>query len=265
VRLAAGELEVGDVGAGSGSALTLSGLLVEGGLHVTQDIQRLRLLHTTLVPGRAIAEETVPSGLPSIDVAAGVATPINTALHVEVAFSITGPLRIPAHAAGLWLLDAVVDGIGGTAIGETGSSSGPVANIERSTILGGSSFRKLPLASETIFTARVTVAQQQEGCVRFSYVPLNSATPRQYRCQPALEIAAQPTVPEERIASWLHPRFEAVQYGLPARHPFKSSPAGPTGRKWGHSITSSSRNAKPTCAYGSASTCPSALRQGSST
>ena len=36
------------------AALTLSGVVVEGHVHVTGDLGRLRLLHATLVPGRSL-------------------------------------------------------------------------------------------------------------------------------------------------------------------------------------------------------------------
>ncbi|HEY5913093.1 MAG TPA: hypothetical protein VJA21_21090, partial [Verrucomicrobiae bacterium] len=44
-----------------GSELSLSGLLIEGAIHVTGEMQRLRLLHTTLVPGRALKEDGSPA------------------------------------------------------------------------------------------------------------------------------------------------------------------------------------------------------------
>src|SRR5262249_25024271 len=95
-----------------------------------------------------------------------------------------------------------------------------------------SHFLKLELASESIFTGTVLVEQQQAGCVRFSYVPLASKTPQQYRCRPALEItleqeaakaaAAKSGTPlppgwgtaiANDVASWLVPTFESDSYG----------------------------------------------------
>ena len=37
------------------------------------------------------------------------------------------------------------------------------------------------------------LGEKQSGCVRFSYVPPGSLTPRRYRCQPDLEIASAST------------------------------------------------------------------------
>ena len=48
---------------------------------------------------------------------------------------------------------------------EVDSSSGPVAEIERSTILGATRFHRL-FASNSIFVGKVTVNDRQAGCVR---------------------------------------------------------------------------------------------------
>jgi hypothetical protein len=241
VQPAGGAIEVN--GAGKGSQLTLSGLLVEGGVKVKQDIQSLRLLHTTLVPGRSIEEDAVapPAGGPALLVSKGtVAGPRNRHLRVEIAFSITGPLRIPSESEGLWLLDSIVDGTRKkgsprvAAIAAPAGKDGPRATIERSTILGASFFHKFPLGSESIFTDVVTVLEQQEGCVRFSFVPSGSVTPRRYRCQPALEIETENNAKRDdalkngivlppgwekdladRIDAWMAPSFTAVDYGHP--------------------------------------------------
>jgi hypothetical protein len=222
--------------------LTLSGVVVEGFLNITGDLGRLRLLHTTLVPGRRRQEDGSPESTEPSMLIAGEAggNPINAALRVEIAFSITGPLRLPEHAEGLWLLDTILDGLGGTALAATGSNDqpGPPATLELVTIFGPSYVRQLPLASEVIFTAPVITVQRQEGCVRFSFVPDGSVTPRRYQCQPDLEIATQIEAADKRaqaspipltpaqytamraairaaIRSWLVPSFTALHYGLP--------------------------------------------------
>lgn len=226
------ELEV--IGDHAGSQLTLSGLLVEGGVHVTGEMQSLRLIHTTLVPGRLLDEDGAPSTLsPSVIVEDVDVTgdPINAAFRLRVAFSITGPLRLPNHAESLVLLDSIVDGLGGTAISATNSNTdpGPPGTLERVTILGASFFRRLPLASEVIFTQRVVVAQTQEGCVRFSFVHRLSITPRRYRSQPDLAIATaiekaekigpltplQRAVIAARVRARMVPSFTSIHYGDP--------------------------------------------------
>jgi hypothetical protein len=218
------------------AALTLNGVVIEGSIRVTGDLGRLRLLHSTLVPGRRLTETGAPETTdPSLLVEGGPATdPINDLLRIEAAFSITGPLVVPELTAGLWLLDCIVDGLGGTAF--QGSAGGPDARagcplvVERSTLLGETRAARLN-ASEAIFTGLVRTVRTQQGCVRFSFVPPGSTTPQQYRCQPGTAVAdavkeagqRNPALPQaERdeirafIESWLAPSFTSANYGQPA-------------------------------------------------
>jgi hypothetical protein len=228
------------LGAGANASFTLGGLLVEGGLRVDGDIRTLRVLHCTLVPGRSVEQEAPfgPTGQSIVVAPTSGGATINTALEVEIAFSIVGALGMPSHMAKLWLLDSIVDGInanGATiswAVSDAPRTGGPPAHIERSTLFGMSRFLKLDMASESIFTGVVTVDQRQQGCVRFSFVRRGSATPQQYRCQPALEIQLEkeqkqrdsiasgiPLLPgwdtaiEAEVAMWLEPTFQTDRYG----------------------------------------------------
>lgn len=228
--------------AGPGASLTLGGLLIEGGLSFDGDLEKLRLLHTTLVPNRSVLQEVPvppPPSNPSIIVAPGTnQNKLNTRLKVQIAYSIVGALRIPSESGELTILDSIVDGTESDAgppsiaISDAAGTSGPMAHIERSTIFGETRFLKLDYASESIFTGIVIVDEQQEGCVRFSYLPPKSATPQQYRCQPALQVAAETerkkpdalkkfkVLPPgwdqalaDGIARWLVPSFTSTRYG----------------------------------------------------
>jgi hypothetical protein len=240
VRLAGGSIGIKTLG--SGASFTLGGLLIEGGLRIEGDLRTLRLLHTTMVPGRSVEQENAaaPAGF-SLEVAPGPPNArLNTKLEVQMAFSIVGALRIPSHITQLLLLDSIVVGIDRLngpwipAVCDAANTSGPPAHVERSTLLGTSRFLKLELASESIFTGQVMVDQRQQGCVRFSFVPFGSQTPQQYRCQPALEIAeekerrkaaaAASGIPlplgweaavEAEIVQWLAPSFQTDRYGRP--------------------------------------------------
>jgi hypothetical protein len=77
--------------------------------------------------------------------------------------------------------------------------------IDASTVLGTTQAQTLS-ASNSILLGKVTVQRRQAGCVRFSYLPIESESPRRFRCQP--EAAAQ--------ASRVRPSFESVRYGAPA-------------------------------------------------
>src|SRR5262249_43361687 len=145
--------------------LTLSGALVEGFLHVTGDLGLLRLLHTTLVPGRSLDENGDPIGTaPSLVVEGAIGgTAINTQLRVQAAFSITGPLVVPEACAGVAALDSIIDGLGGAALAGAGAEAGPPLTVERSTLWGTTHVKELD-ASESIFTDRVETVRVQQGC-----------------------------------------------------------------------------------------------------
>jgi hypothetical protein len=113
---------------------------------------------------------------------------------------------------------------------DAGDVPGPPSWLLRTTILGDVHVQQLPLATEVIFASIVRCARRQNGCVRFSFVPEGSVTPRRYRCQPDFEIQQQ-TEDAERVSgllsqadsdairddvrSWLQPSFTDIHYGLP--------------------------------------------------
>ena len=214
------------------AALTLSGVIIEGHLHVTGDLAQLRLLHATLIPGRRLTEEGAPETTqPSLVVDAGPAgAELNTELRIYLAFSIAGPLSVPQHAREVWLLDSILDGFapGDLSYHDGAGEAGPDLHIERSTMLGSVVARSLQM-SESIATGRIVTVRTQDGCVRFSYVVPGSLTPRRYRCQPDLAIDAALELAErrdpsltalerQRIQSFVEasivPSFVSVRYGL---------------------------------------------------
>ncbi len=216
-----------------GGELTISGTAVEGWLHLTGDIARLRLLHATLVPGRRLDGQGQPAVKgPSVLAEAGApGALVNTGLRFQAAFSIMGPLQLPEAAKGAWLLDSIVDGVGGIALSAGGTRAGPPSWLERATILGGSYFKELTLASDCAFADVVDTTRTQAGCVRFSFVPPGSRTPQRYRCQPdhAAELAVQAALDADPgltparkkqigdlIDGWLRLSFTTEAYGLPA-------------------------------------------------
>lgn len=212
-------------------SLTLSGLVVEGFLNVIGDLGQLRVLHTTLVPGRELDDNGKPrSSNPSVIVEGlSGANAINTELKVEAAYSILGGLVAPANSTGIWVLDSIVDGAGAPAIsGPAGASAAPLT-AERSTFFGQVLVKSLQ-ASEVIFNALAKASRTQDGCVRFSYVPPGSQVPRRYRCQPDLEIeeeiadalkenplltALEKNEITSSVQGWLVPSFKAADYGSP--------------------------------------------------
>src|SRR5215217_8143872 len=99
-----------------------------------------------------------------------------------------------------------------------GELPGPPATLERTTIFGKVHVKELILASEVIFNDPVVSERRQAGCVRFSYVPEGSRTPRRYRCQPdlALEGVIDDRARQASIRARLTPSFTSVHYGHPA-------------------------------------------------
>jgi len=219
-------------------AVTLSGLLVEGRVVIDGSMHRLRILHSTLVPGVSIAETDPPilpqPAEPSVSAVASLTTGsiANTELAVEIAFSIVGPVRMPAHAERIVALDSIIDGVGIDAIaGLATDEPGPTLRSERTTIRGRTLIRQIDLATETIFDGHVEAKRTQTGCVRFSYVPPLSRTPRRYRCQPDLadrkaieveeaRIGPLTTAQKQAIRDLVHlrvkPEYTAEAYGQPA-------------------------------------------------
>jgi hypothetical protein len=223
-------------------SVTLGGLLVEGRIEITGSLNKLRLVHSTLVPGQSIAEpdpSAPPPPLlpvePSVRAAATLPSGelANAELSVELAFSISGPIRMPEHAEALFALDSIIDGVGIDAIAavDADDAPGPAVHLERSTIRGRVRIRQIDLATETIFDGLVTAERIQVGCVRFSYVRPGSRTPRRYRCQPdlaerkaieAAEAESGPLTNAQRnavraiVRRRVKPEYAHEDYGQPA-------------------------------------------------
>jgi hypothetical protein len=159
--------------------LILNGVLIEGALKMQAgNLGLLQLAHCTLAPGGSSLE-----------------CALNPNLSVELTRLICGHVPISTAARALHLVDCIVDG----------DVSGRDVRIDASTIFGNTAAETLH-ASNSILLGKVTARRRQEGCVRFSFLPFDSESPRRYRCQP--ESAAQ--------AVRVRPRFESVTYGEPA-------------------------------------------------
>lgn len=200
--------------------LVLDGLWIEGRLRVLDGhVGRVRIAHTTLGLHR-------PDDPVGITVDAG-----NPELIVELDHALCGPIRAPAGIREVRVADSVIQAPpanGGRDLALAGAGEpGPAAVIERSTLLGGVRVRELRLGSESLFTEPVVADRLQTGCVRFSYVPAGSRTPRRHRCQPTLALrqraealgldpADLPAGERERIVRRVRPTFTATRYGDPA-------------------------------------------------
>jgi hypothetical protein len=194
-----------------GAEVTLNGLVLAGAtvrIPSTSNGGRLRLVHCTLVPGIDLLPDGAPAqpSLPSLVIASSTAT-------VEIDRSIVGGIRSndDAHVR---IRDSIVDACGQTNVAyaaPTGAAAGGELEIEGSTVLGKVHARILRLVSNSVIAARlgeadtwagpVLAERRQDGCVRFSYVPPGSRTPRRYHCLPANDddvVRLQPQLTSER-------------------------------------------------------------------
>lgn len=231
---------------GEDAEISLNGLLIVGAaLRVSPGANnklkrlRLRLRHCTLVPGLSLQNSGEPG---SPDSPSLVVESPN--VSVEIDHCVVGGLRV-AREAQVRITDSIVDatsetGVAYAAVDDT-SAGGPL-HVINSTVIGKVHAAEMPMVSNTIFMARVLASgdswvapvhseRKQAGCVRFSFVPPGSRTPRRHRCQPDLEIAKQGEKAESEgnglltqaqrdairkgIEAWLAPSFTTLRYGLP--------------------------------------------------
>jgi hypothetical protein len=93
-------------------------------------------------------------------------------------------------------------------------SPGGALTVEACTVVGKVHAARVERASNALFVAALAPAgdpwaaplwvdRRQVGCVRFSYVPRGSLTPRRHRCQP--EDGGPP----------VRPRFTSLRFGQP--------------------------------------------------
>lgn len=226
-----------------GGVVTLDGLLIAGGSIVipetTNGLRVLRLRHCTLVPGINLEQSGAPvsPGTPGIIVE-------SSAVKIEIEHCIIGGLRV-VEGAEVSISNSIVDANVSHAVAYAAPdsiSAGGTLTIKNSTVIGKLHTRVMQLASNCIFDAKlapgdtwlspVLAERKQQGCVRFSYVPLNARLPRRFRCQPELAInqaihkaqaqqktglsSAQKTVISARIVNRINAVFKDARYGQPA-------------------------------------------------
>ena len=206
-----GKAGVDDPNAGE---LVLDGILIEGKISVMEGhLGGLQVVHCTLVPEND-SLEVLSSDDPGKS---------NDTLKLTIRQTICGGIVLSETVPGLDLMDCIIGMDGSTVI----DAKGTTVRIEKCTILGTSYMRKLE-ASNSIFKSDVKVEQRQAGCMRFSFVPYDSSTPRRFQCQPDLALSKQaikeevPSVeylPENiknAVLDCLQPVFTSLTYGNPA-------------------------------------------------
>jgi hypothetical protein len=187
---------IADVNSKTPGRLDLNGLLVEGKLTVDATINgnlgALGVTHCTLVPANG--------GL--------AVTSKNAQLKLTFTRSICGPITVPTTVPLVTVVESIVDGVGATAI----AAAGTKVELEKVTVFGRANTLEVE-ASNSIFTDRLNAVRRQTGCVRFSYLPDGSNTPRRFRCQPDLAITDAPAAEVNAIKLRLVPSFTSAQFG----------------------------------------------------
>jgi hypothetical protein len=209
-----------EVTGGSESAFKINGLMIAGGGIVVpandgsgnpNGLHGLELSDCTLFPGATPVIGTVP------------AQPVAPRLWIEgidvvvtIGRCILGSIRA-TDACQFTITNSIIDALAKTEVAYSGLDSigaGGRLTVKNSTIIGKVHTVRMDRASNTIFVADllgldlwlgpVLADQLQQGCVRFSFVPLGSLVPREYRCQPT---------PDD--TSVVFPAFTALNCGDP--------------------------------------------------
>ena len=215
------------VAIGARGRLVLDGLVIAGGaLQLAasgdEEPRELVLRHCTLVPGLTLntGGDAVAPGAPSLEVA-------DASVTVRLEQCIVGALRIVGDAR-IELVDCIVDAGAADAVAYASTAPdlpGGDLSLTDCTVIGKLHVRRLPLASNTLFFARLGAApgetwpaplwveRKQEGCVRFCWVPPGSITPPCFHCLPD---AAHPEV---------LPHFTSLRYADPGYAQLRSATA----------------------------------------
>jgi hypothetical protein len=171
-------------------------------------LSQLMLTHCTLVPGWALG----PQGDPLYGAQANlVAEP--SGLQVIGANSIVGGMRV-AELATASLSNCIIDATSRTnsaySVITDGIGAGGALTLIGCTVIGKIHATEFSLISNSIvhaglaagdsFEAPLWSDRKQAGCVRFSYLPPGSITPRQFEC-----VEESPQTPE--------PVFFSLRYG----------------------------------------------------
>jgi hypothetical protein len=192
--------------------LTINGLVIaRQPIRVTAAIERLTLRHTTLVPGRNVDGAGAPTspGATSIEVAV-------RGVDLVIDHSILGALRIEVGGTAQ-IDDSIVDAnaeVNAAFCAAAGIGlAGAALEVRNTTIIGQVHAEVIKLAENTIFLADeqptllppvlpVRARRRQEGCMRFSYVPLGSRVPRQHECQPGADAQVDRVRPVLESMRW---------------------------------------------------------------
>lgn len=197
---------------GQAPRILLDGLLVTGrGLNVTGPVGAVVLRHCTLVPGWSLEAECGPHSPeePSLVLE-------RTTACVAVERSILGTIEVIGDEVGddpldIHIRDSILDatGRGRAALSAPDCRHAhAVLHAHRTTVIGEVHTHAVRIAENSVFAGQLRVARRGIGCLRFSYVPPGSRTPRRHRCR---RDTADPL-----DAPAVRPLFASERYGTPS-------------------------------------------------
>jgi len=148
----------------------------------------LEILHTTLVPGWTLDTHGNPTqkDAPAIVAHSSVG-------EISIELSIVGPIRAPELLT-VTLDSSILDAtyskfIAYDALAGSGTGGGAPLTLTGCTVVGKVHAQELVLVSNSVIWAEAAGAlsgliadRQQAGCVRFSFIPVNAITPKQFQC-----------------------------------------------------------------------------------
>lgn len=197
---------------GAGSAFELNGLLIANhAVRIGGEVDGLRIQHVTLVPGRELGTDGAPTqpGQPSLILE-------SSALEATIARCLLGPVFADENAE-VEIADSVLDAgdRDAPAYAElNGTGYGAPVVLRRCTVIGLLRTRILRLGDSSLFLGTVTAQRRQEGCVRYSFVPVASRVPRRFQCQPKVPDGAT-DAQALQLQRRVEPRFSSLRYGDP--------------------------------------------------
>lgn len=180
------------------SKVVFNGLIIDGANIIVQDeteLDEVSIKHCTLKPDSSINKIVLGAPIKltiESSIIAGVETFENAVIYIE---------------------NSIVDATNKEekAISADEDQRAKLT-CKNTTIIGEVDVKSISLVENSIFTSLVTVIMLQKGCVRFSYLPFKSITPRKYNCYPT-------TLGE---ATTIVPTFMATIYGDPAYYQLDS-------------------------------------------
>jgi hypothetical protein len=222
-----------------GSRFVMDGLLISGlGMRIGGEMAEVIIRHSTLVPGFTL----YPAGHlreqpgPSLSL-----FNLKVQGKVKIEHSILGPIQviqgdIRSDPIEVQVSDSIIDAIGrefDAVHGMSESVANAILTLRRCTVLGQTWVHAIELAENSIFAGQVMAARSQRGCVRFSYAPEGSRTPKRFNCQPDLaelrlrasleaDLSGEGITEDElnmRLEderSRVAPQFNSTRYGTPA-------------------------------------------------